>query len=208
MRSFRATAEEVFCFMRLKDSFAQSAKELKKTRSLAVAAMLLAIAVVLGFFSVQLTESIRISFTFLANELTGMLFGPVVGMLEGGLADIVNYMIKPTGPFFPGFTISGILGGLIYGTFLYKKPLTLRRIILTNSLVTVFVNMLLNTYWLTLLYGNAYLVILPARIVKELILLPINVAMFWFMSTMLTKAKVFKGLEVPKQKALAKETEK
>jgi ECF transporter S component (folate family) len=194
--------------MRLKDSFAQSAKELKKTRSLAVAAMLLAIAVVLGFFSVQLTESIRISFTFLANELTGMLFGPVVGMLEGGLADIVNYMIKPTGPFFPGFTISGILGGLIYGMFLYKKPLTLRRIILTNSLVTVFVNMLLNTYWLTLLYGNAYLVILPARIVKELILLPINVAMFWFMSTMLTKAKVFKGLEMPKQKALAKETEK
>jgi hypothetical protein len=68
--------------------------------------------------------------------------------------------------------------------------------------------MLLNTYWLTLLYGNAYLVILPARIVKELILLPINVAMFWFMSTMLTKAKVFKGLEMPKQKALAKETEK
>ena len=208
MRSFRATAEEVFCFMGLKERFAQSAKELKKTRSLAVAAMLLALAVVLGFFSVQLTESIRISFTFLANELTGMLFGPVVGMLEGGLSDIINYMIKPTGPFFPGFTISGILGGLIYGVLLYKKPLTLRRIILTNSLVTVFINMLLNTYWLTLLYGKGYMVIFPARIVKELILLPINVAMFWFMSTMLTKAKVFKGLETPKQKAVAKEAEK
>ena len=194
--------------MRLKDSFTQSAQELRKTRSLAVAAMLLAIAVVLGFFSVQLTESIRISFTFLANELTGMLFGPVVGMIEGALSDIINYMIKPTGPFFPGFTISAVACGFIYGTLLYKKTLSLWRIILANLLVTVFVNICLNTYWLSLLYGNAYLVLLPARVVKELILLPINIVMFWFMSTMLTRAKVFKGLEGKVKKPLAQEVKK
>ena len=144
--------------------FSESAKELKNTKSLVVMAMLLALAVVLGFVSVQVTDSLRISFTFLPNALAGRLFGPTVGMLIGGLADILKYIVKPTGPFFPGFTISGILGGLIYGLVLYKKPLRLGRVILANVLVTVFVNIFLNTYWLTVLYGSSYLVIWPARI--------------------------------------------
>ena len=174
MRSFRATAGEVFCFMRLKDSFAQSAKELKKTRSLAVAAMLLAIAVVLGFFSVQLTESIRISFTFLANELTGMLFGPVVGMLEGGLADIVNYMIKPTGPFFPGFTLTAAISGFIYGLFLYRKNLKWFHVALARITVIVFCHWGLNTLWLSIMGGKAMSLSFTTRILPDLIQLPLD----------------------------------
>ena len=168
--------------------FSESAKELKNTKSLVVMAMLLALAVVLGFVSVQVTDSLRISFTFLPNALAGRLFGPTVGMLIGGLADILKYIVKPTGPFFPGFTISGILGGLIYGLVLYKKPLRLGRVILANVLVTVFVNIFLNTYWLTVLYGSSYLVIWPARIVTNLITLPLNIVLYYLVAGVLEKA--------------------
>ena len=131
-------------------------------------AMLLALAVVLGFYAtIQIGDFLRIGFAFIPNELTGMLFGPVAGGFMGAIADIAKYAVKPIGAFFPGFTISGLLAGLIYGVVLYKKPVSLKRIIVANTLVTVFVNLLLNTYWLTILYGNAFAVLLPARIIKR-----------------------------------------
>ena len=170
--------------------FTESAKEIRKTKSLVTLAVLLALAVVLGFVSVQVTESLRVGFSFLPNAVSGQLFGPVGGMLVGGLADILKYLVKPTGPFFPGFTISGVLGGLIYGLVLYKKPATLPRIILCMTLIAVFVNMLLNTYWLTILYGNAFLVILPARIVSNLISLPVNIILYYLVATLLEKAGI------------------
>lgn len=71
---------------------------------MAVAAMLIAIGVILGFFSVQLTEFIRIGFSGIPNELASMLSGPVVGGIMGGIGDILKFLIKPTGPYFWVYT--------------------------------------------------------------------------------------------------------
>lgn len=68
----------------LKQLFVDSFQELKDVKALTMTAMLLAVAVVLGFYSLQVTDFIKIGFAFLADELTGMLFGPVVGGLMGG----------------------------------------------------------------------------------------------------------------------------
>ena len=184
----------------MKKIFTDSLHELKNLKSMVMAAMLLAIAVVLGFFTLQLTEFIKIGFAYIANEFAGMLFGPVVGSLIGALADILKYMVNPTGPFFPGFTISGFCGGLIYGIVLYKKPLSLKRVIVANTLVTIFVNLLLNTYWLTLLYGNAYMALLPARIVKQLVMLPIEVILFYAVAKVLIKSGLFTFIYLSKEK--------
>lgn len=62
VRSLRTTAKEVFFMKQLKQQFEDSWHELKKTKVMAVTAMLIAIGVVLGFFSIQLTEFIRIGF--------------------------------------------------------------------------------------------------------------------------------------------------
>lgn len=109
----------------------------------------------------------------------------------GGIADLIKYLVHPTGPFFPGFTISGMASGFLYGLVLYKKPLSLKRVILANGLVTLIVNVCMNTYWLTLLYGSAFFAILPARMVKEVIMLPISVILFYTVARMLTKAQIF-----------------
>jgi ECF transporter S component (folate family) len=175
----------------MKKMFKDSFGELKNLKTLVMASMLLAIAVVLGFYTLQLTEFIKIGFAYIANELAGMMFGPVVGSLIGGLADVLKYLVNPTGPFFPGFTISGFLGGLIYGIVLYKKPLSIKRVIVANALVTVLINLLLNTYWLTLLYGNAFMALFPARIIKQLVMLPIEVILFYAVARVLVKAKIF-----------------
>lgn len=176
---------------KIKAQFSDSLQELKDLRTFAAAAMLLAITVVLGFYRLQITEYVRIGFDSVAKELTGMLFGPVTGCMVGGLSDLISYLIKPIGGFFPGFTISAMAGGIIYGIILYKKRLSLIRVIIANSIVAVVINLVLNTYWLTLLYGNAFFALLPARAVKQLVMLPIDTLLFYVTAKVLSKAKFF-----------------
>ena len=102
--------------------FSESAKEFKSLKSVVTAALLVALHTVFAFFlSVQVTDSLRISVSFLTNVVTGCLFGPVVGFVCGGVGDLIQFVIKPTGPYFIGWTINAALAGLIYGTFFYHK---------------------------------------------------------------------------------------
>lgn len=186
---------------RFKTLFVDSFQELKDVRKMAVAAMLLAIAVTLGFYRLQLTESIRIGFDFLAKEMAAMLLGPSVGCIVAALADIISYVIKPIGAFFPGLTFSAMLASVIYGVVLYKKPLSLKRVIVANGLVSVFINLLLNTYWMSVLYGNAYVVLFPARAVKQLVMFPIEVILFYTVTKMFSKANLFSLMQTQKNKS-------
>jgi ECF transporter S component (folate family) len=114
--------------------------------------------------------------------------GPGVGAIFGGVMDILKYITKPAGgSFFPGYTISAVLGGLIYGSLLYKKPLKLWRVLAAEFLAKLFVNCGLNTLWLKIMYGNAFMAILPTRALKNLIMLPIDTAILFFMLTFISK---------------------
>ena len=62
---------------RLKQLFKDSFRELKDTRKMAMAAMFVAIAVILGFYRLQLTEFIRIGFDFLPKEMAADAFRTV-----------------------------------------------------------------------------------------------------------------------------------
>ena len=101
---------------------------LRDIRVLTSAGLLSAIAIVLGFFKIPLTQIIEIRFMVLPVAAAGWLFGPVVGGLVGIVADVGGYLIKPTGPFFPGFTITSMLSGVIFGCVLYRRRPTLLRI--------------------------------------------------------------------------------
>ena len=126
--ALRTTAKEVFFMKQMKQQFVDSFRELKDTRKMAMAAMFVAIAVVLGFYRLQLTEFIRIGFDFLPKEMAAMLLGPSVGCVVAAFTDIISYALKPIGAFFPGLTFSAMLASVIYGTILYKKPVCLKSI--------------------------------------------------------------------------------
>ena len=177
--------------LQMKKQFADSFEELKNLRTLVMTALFIAIAVVLGFFSVQLTENLKFGFSFIANELTAMMFGPVVGGVMAGIADIIKYLLKPTGPFFFGFTFNAILGAVIYGMMLYKKPISFKRILASKVVVAVVVNAFLNTYWLSILYGNAFFAILPLRLLKQIITVPLQALLLYTVVEVLEKAKFF-----------------
>ncbi len=141
---------------------------MKKTRTLVFMSLLVSLNVLLTHVvPVIMTGVVRVSFGFIPLSLSSMLFGPVIGGIGGAVSDLIGMMIAPKGPYFPGFTLNAFLSGAIYGVFLYKKPKSLARIILAVLCVSVFVNLGLNTYWLTILTGKGYLALLPARIIQN-----------------------------------------
>ena len=171
--------------------FVDSCNELKKLKTIVITALLIALGIVLGQFSVQITETMKIGISFIATQMTAMLFGPVVGGIMGGVADILKFIIKPTGPFLIGYTISAIVGPVIYGVMLYKKPLRLWRILLSKFVVAILVNLLLGTYWSYLYFGAAFFATLPAKFIQQLIQVPIQSIIFYLVMKALKEAKVF-----------------
>lgn len=164
----------------------ESIRQLKKVETIVVNALLLSMNTVLGFYSIKIGEFIRIGFSFLTLAMAGMLYGPVIGGLFGGLGDIINYIIKPSGPYFPGFTINGILTGVIYGILFYQKKITLKRTIVAKLIITIFIDLILTTFWLSILYGQAFMVLLPMRIVKSTIMFPIEVTLLYVVLNRIT----------------------
>ena len=119
---------------KLAELFGSSSRELKSVRTITVCAMLAAAAIILVNFRIELTNTQRIGFSGIPNQLVAYLFGPAVSCLFAGALDIIKYLIKPVGAFFPGLTLVTMLAGLIYGFFFYKKPLKLTRVLAAHFL--------------------------------------------------------------------------
>ena len=100
--------------------FLDSYHEFKKVRTITTASMFAAIGVILGAYTIQVGNYLKIGFSGIANQFVYYLFGPVVGCFYGGALDILKYLVKPTGAFFPGWTLSAMVAGVIYGCFFYK----------------------------------------------------------------------------------------
>ncbi len=155
-------------------NFTKSAKNLGDLRCLCTTSLLIALYIALYTLQIPLSSQLRITFTFIPLAVCGWLFGCVPAILAGLLCDILGFLFYPTGPYFFGFTVTSVLSGFIYGLFLYGKTekKLLWGIILSKTLVTLLLNIGLNSVWLAKLYGSA-LVSVP-RITKNLIMLPIE----------------------------------
>ena len=156
----------------------ESMEELKDVRALATCGILAALAVALKFVaSIDIGEYIRIGISDLPGMAVSVLFGPATGGIFWAVLDIVKYLVAPTGPFFPGFTISAAVNGVIFGLILYRRPLSLQRVFAAQLVSKVVVSLLINTAWLSMLYGNAFMVMLPARLLTNAVMLPIDTAL-------------------------------
>ena len=177
---------------KIKQLFSDSLHEFTVTKNLVLCGLMAAIAIVLSMVaSISIGPYVKIGFSGIPNRIVEFLFGPVVGCIFGGALDLLKFMIKPDGPFFFGFTFNVMLAGLIYGCLLYHKPLSIKRIVIAEFLVKLIVNCGLNTLWISMLYGKAFFVLLPMRLLKNVIMLPIDSAIVFF-ALSLTKQTVGK----------------
>lgn len=151
-------------------------------RTVVKAGFLVAISIVMTRFAYIMlpiggVSGMRISFGELPIMLSGFLFGPLVGGLTGIAADLIGVLVNPQGPYFPGFTISsmmwGVIPGLMMKVFNKGKDYSLFKVMLTVAIGYLVVSLALNTLWLSILYSAAFFVLLPARILNVVISIPI-----------------------------------
>jgi len=146
---------------------------------------MLGIIMALGLIADRLTfgtKSIQIGAGFIVVVMASYLYGPIWSATVAGLTDIIGTLISGQ-VYNVGFTISAILGALIYGWFLYDKPVKLARVVIAQLLVAIFVNLILNTFWISLMSSyqtrGQILTFLYARLIKELIMTPIQMSIVY-----------------------------
>ncbi|MDY3274578.1 MAG: folate family ECF transporter S component [Agathobacter sp.] len=173
---------------KMKELYLSSMRELASPKNLALCGVMGALSMVLGIVaSIQIGPYIKIGFSGLPNRIVECLFGPVIGCIFGGTMDILKFIAKPDGPFFFGFTFDAMLAGVLYGSILYKKPVTIPRVFVAELAAKVIVNCGFNTLWISVLYGKGFLAILPMRLLKNAIMLPIDTIITFAMLTLATQ---------------------
>ena len=140
-------------------------------------ALLVALQVVLGnILQIPLMEK-QYNFGFLPIAIAGALLGAPAAMIVGGLGDFLGAHLFPQGAYFPGFTLTNVLVGLVCGLVLYHRKPSIVRAIIAVVISLVCINWPLNSFWLNMLYtsrgfmgwfamrGPNYLFEVPANIV-------------------------------------------
>jgi len=115
----------------------------------------LALAVLTDRYAFNIENMEHLSFQFLALGLCGALLGPAAGAVCAVLSDLVGMAMGWGAPFFIGFTISAALRGGLYGMGLYHTPITFRRCLLVEAVVSLGVDLLLATFWFAL-FGHVF----------------------------------------------------
>ncbi|MCT6828012.1 folate family ECF transporter S component [Lactobacillus helsingborgensis] len=167
-------------------------KEMLKVelRDLVLLGIIVAMKIILSRFTVG-TTIVHVSLGFIGSAMLGYLFGPVWGSVGGGIGDLVSSaLFGNQGGFFLGFTLSAMVGPFIYGLVFYQKPVKIWRIILATLLVTVVVNIGLNTLWVHLLYGMDFRVALIQRIPKEAITPWLEMIISYFVLNAISRVKI------------------
>ncbi|MBE6911046.1 MAG: folate family ECF transporter S component [Ruminococcaceae bacterium] len=166
-----------------------SAMELKSTKSIVLCAALIALYVAINTLSVFVTQELKLGFSFLVLAVLGMQFGAITGTLAGFLCDLMAYIVRPMGALHLGFSLTTALTATVFAILLYRYELKLWRIIVSRIIINVFLNLLLNTIWLSQLYGNGFWALLPGRIFKNIGLLPIEIILLWIFLNAFKKAE-------------------
>lgn len=150
-----------------------SLEEFRSVRTVTFCGVMCALAMVLGAVTtINLGPYLKIGLSGIPNQIVDYLLGPAVGGVFAGALEVIKFMMKPDGVYFPGFTLSAVLAAVIYGAVLYRRPPTVLRIAIAQVLVKLIVNIGCNTLWLVILYQKAAWAILPARITANAIRLP------------------------------------
>ena len=169
-----------------------AAGELKDTRVLVFAALMIALRVAMKLVAIPLAPGLKINTAFIVNALGAMVFGPVVAAICAVATDILGYLQNPEGVYFVPFVLTEVAGSVIFALFLYRAKVGPVRVMLSRFTICIVVNMLIQTpiyMWYYALYmgGKQYTfaMALPS-IIKNLFMFPIeSVALTLFLRIMI-----------------------
>lgn len=154
-------------------------KDMGRLNLLVFAALMVAVARALSLIPSIPIAHTRMSFGFLARALCALVCGPVMGLAYGFVEDILGFVLQPSGQFFFGYTLSTMLGMLVYALCLYRARVSMFRLLLANLIVNVAVNAALGTVWTVMTMGGSYWILFLGSLAKNLVtIIPKSVLLY------------------------------
>ena len=158
----------------------------KSLTILVVSAFLAAISIVCGkYLAIRGGDVMRFSFENMPILMAGMLFGPVVGAVVGGVADLVGcvmvgYTINPVVT--AGAVSIGFVGGLLYYLFgkIKRFPYTLK-ISISVGVSHLIGSVLIKTVGLAAFYDMPLGVLMAWRLVNYVIVGALETLILWYL---------------------------
>ena len=137
-------------------------------KTMTTLALLIALYCVLQMVTINLSTTLRISFSFIALALSCALYGFWPNVAFALIADFAGYLVHPDGVYMPLFALILVVKAAIYTWFFYqRKTISIGRLILAQFVAVVVCNVLLNPLALTLMYGMPYWVLVTSRLIKN-----------------------------------------
>lgn len=152
-----------------------------KVRKLVIVSLLVALHLVLNrFLEIPISNFGKISLSFIPIAITSSVFGPGTAVVAGVAEDLLGATLFPKGAYFPGFTVTAAVNGLIYGLLLHNREREIKYVVLAAVLSTLIGNTLLSSLWISMITGMPYTVAVVSRlpghalmIAAKVIILPI-----------------------------------
>ena len=157
-----------------------AAAELKSTKTLVIAALMIALRVATKGIAVPIAPNLKLfNAASFINALGAMIIGPVMCIPAAFLSDFLGVLIwDGLGTYFLPYALTEICSSLIWALLLYRAKPTPWRVMIGRFSICIFVNVVLGTgidmLWQQFYYGQATLALTLPRIAKNTFMFPIE----------------------------------
>lgn len=154
--------------------------ELKDTKMLVIAALMIALRVSMKWTVIPLAPNLNINVGApLANAMGAMIFGPVVAALAACVSDLLGFLLFPQGgTYFLPYMFVEVAGSVLFALFFYRAKVTVTRVILARFSMDLFVNIILNSlvsmWYYAVIMGKSYAFMILPAVIKNLCMFPIE----------------------------------
>lgn len=96
---------------------------------------------------------VKMGFGFAAVAVCAMLYGPAWAGVTAAIGDIIGALLFPTGAYFPGFTVTAAITGVVFGLYLHGERPKFKQCFLASLTNCVLVTLVLNTLMIVLFFA-------------------------------------------------------
>lgn len=153
------------------------------SKTIAYAGVLIAMNIVLArVLAINIGNTLRISISASPIYLAGLWFGPVVGGICGGVADLLGCILQGYAPN-PFLIVSAILTGMLPGILkrVFLKKTTLWGVVVIVTIHGIIGSLGFTTVGLHIFYGTPWSVLYASRFIQTLLLTAANSLTVFFL---------------------------
>ncbi len=158
-------------------------------------AILIALNVILERLLAYSVWNQTISLGFVVVAFAAAFLGTPYAVAVAGFGDIIGSILLPFGAYFPGFTATNCIYGLILAEFIYKNATPLN-CVLSVVVTKIVCSLTLNTLWVSILYRSgvdAFLPVLITRLPQAALMTAVEIVVLIFVFS--TKSKIRQTLQ-------------